>query len=235
MNDKNLLNRRPIVYWKQPWWRIIALLFLVGPQYGCDGGVDLGIDRLWKEPRDLLVDRVEGARDAQEETVEQFRSAMEEFKEVTGFSGGDLEEKFDRLNSAFTKSEASANDINDRVDKVVAATNRLLDEWSDELEQYHDEKFRRRSEQQFDITRTQSEKMIASMRNAAGKTEPVLNAFRDQVLFLKHNLNMQAITSLDAQTQEIEVEVESLIREMEASISEANEFIEQMVKMGGDG
>lgn len=226
MNMRILWGASPIATAQCRHWLTTVLLVSMSVLSGCDAG----IDRLWKEPRELLVDRVVGARDAQAETVEQFRTAMEEFKGVTGFSGGDLEEKFDRLNTAFTDSEAAAEEINDRIDSVVAASNRLLSEWEDELEQYHDQKFRRRSEEQFDITRAQSERMITSMRKAADKTKPVLDAFRDQVLFLKHNLNMQAITSLDAQTAEIEVEVEGLIREMEASISEANEFIKEMVK-----
>lgn len=206
-------------------------------QTGCDSGpgityIDFGIDRFWKDPRDLLVDRVVGARDAQQETVEQFKTAMEEFKAVAGFVGGDLEEKYERLNAAFTDSEAAANDIKDRVNKVAAASERLLDEWDDELDEYSDKSFRRRSKQQYEITEKQCEKLIEAMHAAAQKTEPVLDAFRDQVLFLKHNLNMQAITSLDAQTQDIEIEVDVLIKEMERSINEADAFIEEMVKFG---
>ena len=69
------------------------------------------------------------------------------------------------------------------------------------------------------------------MRDAADKSKPVLNAFRDQVLYLKHNLNMQALSAIDAQTAEIEQNVSSLIAEMQASITEANSFIKQMAKL----
>jgi len=48
------------------------------------------------------------------------------------------------------------------------------------------------------------------------------------VLFLKHNLNAQAIASLGAQVGEIDSKVQDLVREMEASIAEANEFIAAM-------
>jgi len=162
-------------------------------------------DSFYKEPRDILVDRVEDARDVQQEAAEEFKSALEIFKEVTNFSGGDLEDKY-----------------------KIHATNKLLSEWRDELDDYHDENIKNRAQVQFDETRLQAEKLIAAMRKVEGKTKPVLGAFRDQVLFLKHNLNMQAISSLQQTSSEIEQDVSSLIIEMEASISEAELFIRSM-------
>ena len=66
------------------------------------------------------------------------------------------------------------------------------------------------------------------MRKAEKKTEPVLDAFRDQVLFVKHNLNTQAISSLSQENAIIEQDVTNLIQEMEASIAEAEAFINSM-------
>ncbi|HBS27746.1 MAG TPA: DUF2959 domain-containing protein [Gammaproteobacteria bacterium] len=192
------------------------------------GGCGFSVDQFWKEPRELLVDRVEDARDAQQETVEEFQTTMEKFKSVTNFDGGDLEKQFNTLNSAFERSEKAAINISNRVDKVEQASEALLKEWREELQQYHDESLRQRSQRQYDETSVQSEKLIVAMRRAEVKTKPVLDVFRDQVLFMKHNLNMQAITSLDSQTAEIETNVAGLIQEMEISIAEANQFIEAM-------
>lgn len=66
------------------------------------------------------------------------------------------------------------------------------------------------------------------MERAERKMAPVLEAFQDQVLFLKHNLNARAIASLEGTVDELETDVDQLIRDMEASIAEANAFIEQM-------
>jgi len=70
------------------------------------------------------------------------------------------------------------------------------------------------------------------MKRAEKKMEPVLSAFRDQVLFLKHNLNAKAIASLQTELVSVEAEVNSLIRDMETSIKEANAFISAMAKEG---
>lgn len=48
------------------------------------------------------------------------------------------------------------------------------------------------------------------------------------MLFLKHNLNARAISSLETTVAALETDVSALIADMEASIAEANRFIEAM-------
>ena len=217
---------------KKGWLGVLAALFFAYQTFSPSGiGADYGIpsfDTFYKEPRDVLISRVEAASDAQEETAQEFRSALEEFKAVTGFEGGDLEKRFNTLNAAFKDSEDAAKNVSLRIDRVVGATNRLLDDWRDELNQYHDPTIKRRAEVQFDVTRTQAEKLIAAMRKIESNTEPVLAVFRDQVLFLKHNLNTQAISSLQQESAGVEQDVALLISQMEASIAEAQIFIKEL-------
>lgn len=228
--QKVLAALLPILMKKRSWALIAVVAWLAfgGQGIGLPGGgvmPDMGIDRLWKEPRDLLVDRVEDARDAQQETIEQFQTAMEQFKAVTGFNGGELEAQYEKLNSAYERSADRAAEIGSRIDKVTKAANHLLEEWAEELGDYHDEGMRRQAERQFDQTRLSAERLIAAMRTVESRTEPVLALFRDQVLYLKHNLNARAINSLDQEREKIQQDVDGLIAEMQAAINEANAFI----------
>ena len=206
-------------------WCLSLLISLAGASLG---GCDLGLDQLWKEPRELLIDRVEAARDAQAKTVEEVLTTMEKFKQVTGFDGGDLSRNFDILQTSFQRSEVAVKEVSSRIGQVERAVDGLLKEWTDELEQYHDEALRARSARELKTTRAQAEELIAVMRQAEAKTKPVLDVFRDQVLFMKHNLNMQAITSLEQSRADIETDVDQLIREMKVSIAQANHFIDTM-------
>ena len=223
----------PILMKKRSWLAIAVIAWLVfgGSGFSLPSGdllPDLSIERLWKEPRDLLVDRVADARDAQQATIEEFQTAMEKFKAVTGFDGGELEAQYERLNSAYERSAERAADIGGRIDKVTAAANTLLDEWRDELNDYHDVKLRRVAERQFDQTRARAHKLIAAMRTVEQRTEPVLALFRDQVLYLKHNLNARAISSLDSERERVQHDVDGLIADMQAAIDEANAFIKAL-------
>ena len=63
------------------------------------------------------------------------------------------------------------------------------------------------------------------MQASEKKMQPVLTAFRDQVLFLKHNLNSKAIGSLKKSAIEIDNEVGLLIKEIEKSNQQADKTI----------
>ncbi len=207
---------------KRSW---VALAALLAAGYAVTGSLDAGIDWMWKEPRDLLVDRVEAARDSQHEAAEQFRDALTEFKSIVNVPESELERQYRKLDKAHRRSRDAAEDISKRVDRVVSASNRLLDEWRDELNDYNDPALRRIAEQQFDQTREHAARLIASMRQTEQRMQPVLASFQDQVLYLKHNLNFSAMAALEGEAAAIETNVDVLIDEMNRAIAEADAFI----------
>ncbi len=218
----------PSILKKKRSWAAVVALLVVG--YFATGSVSSGIDWMWKEPRDLLVDRVEAARDSQHAGAEQFRDALTEFKAVVDLPESDLERQYNTLNKAHKRSQAAADDISKRVDRVVDASNSLLEEWSSELSDYNDPALRRIAEQQYDQTREHATRLIASMRQIEDRMQPVLASFQDQVLYLKHNLNLSAIAALEGEATIIESNVDILIADMNRSIAEADAFIEVILK-----
>ncbi len=180
------------------------------------------------EKRDILVDRVEGARDAQQDAKEEFTSVLDEFRATVNVDGGELEQKYDRLSAAYDDTVSQADEVRDRVDAVEAVGNALFAEWQSELDQYSDRALRARSEQQMRATRRQFNTTVAAMNKAAKSMDPVLEVFEDRVLFLKHNLNARAIAALEPEARTLQSRVDTLIREMEAAIAEADRFIASM-------
>lgn len=195
---------------------------------GCSGVYYNTMEKLGYAKRDMLVDRVQEARDAQEEAKQQFQSALEQFTAVTNFQGGDLEKMYSKLKGELDRSESKAQAVTKRINDVESVGEALFKEWESELDQYSSPDLRRLSEDKLRQTRLRYARVVAAMRSAEMKIGPVLTAFRDQVLFLKHNLNAQALASLQNELVSIETNVAGLIREMEASIAEANAFIEAM-------
>ncbi len=202
-----------------------ATLLLVA---GCQTVYFKTMETFGYHKRDILVDRVEDARDAQQEAKKQFKTALQKFTELTGFKGGDLEEKYNRLNAEYESSKAKADAVSARIDEVESVSKALFDEWEDELAQYRNADLRKSSRQKLEQTRNRYRQLITAMRKAEKKIAPVLGAFHDQVLFLKHNLNAQAVASLQDELKSVETDISALIREMEASIREANAFISAM-------
>ncbi len=197
---------------------------------GCSSAYYGTMEKLGYHKRDIMVSRVESARDAQEEAKEQFKSALEQFSSVLKVDGGELEEKYAQLKAAYDKSAARAEAVQERIEEVEDVSEALFDEWQTELDQYTSDSLRRSSARKLRQTKQQYAQLIGAMKRAEKKMAPVLRAFNDQVLFLKHNLNARAIASLQTELASVEAEVNSLIRDMEASIKEADVFINAMAK-----
>ncbi|MGD8993289.1 MAG: DUF2959 domain-containing protein [Desulfobacterales bacterium] len=195
---------------------------------GCESTYYKTMETMGYHKRDIMVDRVQDARDAQEDAKNQFESALEQFSTVLNFQGGDLEEKYDQLKNEYEASEEKAQSVRLRIDEVENVAEDLFDEWQEELNQYTSSGLRKSSARKLAETKRQYAQLIGAMRRAERKIDPVLNAFRDQVLYLKHNLNAQAIASLQSELVSIESDVARLIKEMETSIREANSFIASM-------
>ena len=183
--------------------------------------------------RDLLVRDVEKARDAQQEAKEQFKSALDRFTKTLDIQGGELQEKYEALNKEYERSEDKANSVRKRVASVEDVSEALFTEWNAELKEYSSSTLRKKSQEQLTQTRAQYAQLIKAMKRAEAKMDPVLAKFKDQVLFLKHNLNAQAIASLKGELASVEGNINSLIKDLNASIQEADSFIAAMPKSNG--
>lgn len=200
---------------------------------GCSPAYYATMEKFGIHKREILVDRVEEARDSQKMAKEQFASALEQFSSVLGFQGGSLEDKYKTLQRELDRSEARAARVRDRIDQVEDVAEALFREWKEELTQYSSAGLRRSSEKKLADTRRHYEKLMVSMKKAESRIDPVLVPLRDQVLYLKHNLNARAIASLKDELGKVEGDVSSLIREMEAAIREADAFIGKMEQEQG--
>jgi len=195
---------------------------------GCQSAYYSAWEKVGVEKRDILVDRVENAKDSQEEAQEQFSSALEEFSALIEFDGGELEDVYDNLNGQFKDSKAAAAEVSERINKVESVAMALFEEWEDELDKYDSASLKRESETKLRETRRRYETMLRAMRKAEQTMEPVLTAFQDNVLYLKHNLNASAIGAMQGELNSIQRDISKLIEEMKTSIRESDAFIRSM-------
>jgi len=66
------------------------------------------------------------------------------------------------------------------------------------------------------------------VEEAKADQEKASERFKDHVLYLKHNLNAQAIGALRGEVLDIEKEIGALIQDMNRSIVEADAFIQTL-------
>lgn len=208
--------------------KLIAFLSTLLLLSGCQTAYYSTMEKLGIEKRDILVDRVDEAKESQGDAQEEFRSALERLDTMLNIDGGELEQQYNALNDDYESSKAAAERVRERIDAVDSVAQDLFDEWSNELEQYSNDSMRRQSERQLRETERRYSDLIRTMERAASKMEPVLAKLQDNVLYLKHNLNAQAISAIRGEFDNLQIDIKELIEEMEAAIAESDKFIESM-------
>lgn len=207
---------------------LVLQLLMVTILSGCSSAYLGALESIGIPKREVMKFRVEKARETQLETKEQFKTAMERFTELTNFQGGELEAVYKKLNAEYEASKKQVDKLKYRISEIEKVSDALFSEWEEELDQYSNAKLRIRSEQKLRETRVQYGRLIDAMKKAEEKTEPVLMVLHDNVLYLKHNLNAKAISSLQEDLKDIQSDVAVLIDAMEQSIKESDEFIKTL-------
>jgi glycerol-3-phosphate cytidylyltransferase-like family protein len=175
--------------------------------------------------RDIVVVHVDQACESLEDSREQFEDALEKFKTILTLPELSLEYRYQQLKKQYEFCRLKTDEVSYRIRAIEEVADALFDEWEQELELYSNRSLRARSRQQLEKSRRQYQKLIKMMKKAEARIYPVLNTFHDQVLFLKHNLNAQAIAALQQEFAVISLDISKLIAIMEKTIAEASQFV----------
>lgn len=205
--------------------RVMGVIVLASLLSGCQSAYYAAAEQVGYHKREILVDRVEEARDAQSDAEQQFESAQAHFLSLVNFDGGELQRVYEELSDEYEDSVDAAEAVSDRIDAVADVADALFDEWEDELGQYSNARLRADSERKLNQTRRRYDQLITVMRRSEKRMQPVLAAMNDNVLYLKHNLNAQAVAALKAEFSQIDRDIDALIADMRKAIATSDEFI----------
>ncbi|OQW63545.1 MAG: DNA repair protein [Nitrospira sp. ST-bin5] len=212
---------------------LIGLAVIIALSFGlaaCDTAYIATMEKMGYAKRDILSSRVKSARNAQEDAKKEIQSALEQFGQVVGYQGGNLEATYKKLNSELESSEDSAEAVRKRIKDVESVADSLFAEWKTELGQYSSADLRRKSEEKLAQTKVRYNEMLGAIKRAEQRIDPVLKPLRDQVLYLKHNLNARALAAIKGELVKVDAQVDQLVKDMNKSIAEADKFIQSMEK-----
>ncbi|NJA06418.1 DUF2959 domain-containing protein [Methylococcaceae bacterium WWC4] len=185
---------------------------------------------LGHQKRDIVVTQVEQACVGLKESRDQFVDALDKFKSIVNLPEHSLEQRYQQLKRRYDLCRSKADQVSQRIQAVEEISEALFAEWESELLLYSNRVLRSRSQQQLKKSRQQYARLLKSLQNAESRMQPVLAAFQDQVLFLKHNLNAHAIAALRHEFVEMGLDISRLIDVMEKTIGEASQFVAVLVE-----
>lgn len=201
---------------------IAAVLLLIS---GCQTAYYSVWETLGKEKRHLLKEEVQKATAEQEQATQQFKDVLTRMTEMYGFQGGDLEQFYKKLKTDYEESEERAEAVRKRTDKVEQIAADLFKEWEKEISEISNPNLKAKSGASLRSTKERYVRLHKAMNKAEESMDPVLKKLKDYVLYLKHNLNAQAVGALKQEVGDIETEVKKLIGDMGKSIKEAEDFL----------
>ncbi len=192
---------------------------------GCTNMYYKAAEKFGYAKRDILVSRVEDARDAQTAAKDQFQDALTQFIALTKVEPGEIKTTYDKLSSELKDCESRAATVRERIESIKEVSKALYREWASEAASITDADDRRESERLLRETRSRSEALVKTMDATAKRMDPILAKFRDKVLLLKANLNAQAVAGLAGTARSLEADVGRLVADMEKSIRETETFL----------
>jgi len=221
MGVKNSMNHASV--------KIIIRFILISSIFffilGCSTAYYSAMEKIGKEKRHILIDNVEDVQESQTKAQEEFKDALTKIKELYDFDGGELEIFYDNLKDSYEDCESRANQIEKRINDVEQVAKDLFKEWEAEITQINDVKLRNSSKRSLRDAKIKYQKLETVMNKSTKGMYPVIAKLKDYVLYLKHNLNAKAVGSLSGEVVSIEKDVAKLITDMNASIKEAESFI----------
>lgn len=197
---------------------------------GCQSAYYGAMEKVGYHKRDIMVDRVKDAKESQEDAQKEFSSALEEMQALLNHDGSNLEKAYNKAKDEYESAQSAADNVSNRIKKVEDVAEALFDEWQDEIGEISKASLRRNSEAKLKETRRAYGQLIKSMHRAESKMPPILTAMKDNMLYLKHNLNAQAIGAIKGEFASLQTDISGLIKEMNKSINESNKFIESLEK-----
>jgi len=207
-------------------YKYISFLLLSISLTACQTAYYSAMEKVGVHKRDIMLDRVEGAQEAQQDAQAQFKSALEQLSTLISFDGGDLAEQYEITEEQYEASKAAADDVTGKIESIESVSEALFDEWQAEIEEYSNANLRRQSQSKLKNTERQYNSLIKSMYKAKSKMDPVLATLKDNTLYLKHNLNARAIGALQGEYKTLQKDVAILVNEMNKSISQSQKFID---------
>lgn len=200
---------------------------------GCQSAYYGAMEKVGYHKRDIMVDRVKAAKESQEDAQKEFSSALEEMQALLNHDGGNLEKAYNKAKDEYESAQSAADDVSNRINKVEDVAEALFDEWQAEIGEISKASLRRNSETKLKETRRSYEQLMKTMRRAESKMPPILTAMKDNMLYLKHNLNAQAIGAIKGEFASLQTDISGLIKEMNKSINESTKFIEALESSKG--
>lgn len=191
-----------------------------------------GLDQDNSYKRNLLVARVVTAQDHQKKAKKQIAALLEQFHETSSFGAEECLKAYPPLNLSYQQARAEVDRVQKHNRNLYEDGAKVFVKWEREIDAFTDPGLADENSLQRDLTKDRFDELTTVMGRADKLYDPVLSELHDRVIYLKFNLNDEALATLADKTAELSRDVHQLILELESSIDAGDTFIREVKPAG---
>ncbi len=174
-----------------------------------------------------LVEAAERVAGEIDESKQSMLSAVQALQKVTAPDfQGDAVKAHEELEDAIEGSEDQANDFRRSIEKMQAAAEPVFDQWTKDLEAYSNPEMRQRSQARLSAARERYDAVVAAVEPVLVEYEAINANLRDHILFLSHDLNAEAVATIQEDVKKVSKEASDLDGSFNSAKAATRSYVE---------
>jgi cell division septum initiation protein DivIVA len=182
---------------------------------------------------DRLMSRAENSARAIEDTKGELQRTLEAYNSMFDGSAKNPRRAYQISLRGVERSEKRVGDIQKRLNEMQIEADKYFADWTTSLDAIINQDLRRRSEARRDETRAGYDNIHQAALKAVAEYETFIGNFRDQLMFLGHDLNPSSISSLKEDAGKLNGEAAQLFSEADGSLTVIRTLIDNISPLGG--
>ena len=190
---------------------------------GCQSAYYGTLQTVGIEKREILRNRIGDWRDDLQQAKAEVDNAYHLFATVS--ASEELESLYKELDKGATRVAGRVENVTGRTNGAEKIAADIFQEWATGIGEIQNTSLRASSEKRLQTARVRYQSLLDSMRNAEEKMALVGTAFRDRVIFFKHNLTEQAVSDLKTSAEDMRREIQPMNQAIDVATAEADAFV----------
>ncbi len=174
---------------------------------------------------DEHIEKIERASDEMKDLRKHLDKVFEAYHKTLREGTDKRRSSYNELVKALERCEEKTKELRKRHEEMDKQAEEYFKRWKNSVKDIKNADLEQRSEGRLETTRRRYREVSESWKGMREDYEPVLAELRDQIVYLGHDLNEDAVLSLKEDAAELEELASALFRSMEGFGSTADEYI----------
>jgi hypothetical protein len=159
------------------------------------------------------------------ETKVQLMKTMDVYNALMADDATDRKKLYKSVQKEMDNTEKRRMKITEEAAKMKSEADTLFAQWAESAAAIENPDLRKRSEDRLEATKASYAEIEAVGQKAADLYPPFMKDLQDQITYLGHDLNAEAVASLKPEVAKLNEKAQALVRSLDDTIGTANQKI----------